>query len=97
VEGSKRKGEMTHDIEAILDEFDFARVAKCMEFIGWKYFDGQPDAAHLRKIARDLLEAVAKDGTRMARTGGFVAVKDGDGDNDYLSIEFVLAFSNDEK
>lgn len=58
----KSKSEM---IDNILDNFDFSRVAKCMEVLEWKWWDiplsendGIPLEADIRVTARRLLKGL---------------------------------------
>ena len=54
----KSKQEMIDDI---MDNFDFSRVAKCMEALNWKWIsvpEGIPEEYDIRKAARLLLKSV---------------------------------------
>jgi len=53
----KSKSEM---IDNIMDNFDFSRVAKCMEVLQWKWHDvkGVPEEYDIRKLARKLMKGV---------------------------------------
>lgn len=63
-------------IDIIMDNFDFGKVAKAMKALGWRWHgcDGVPEEPELRKEARRLLREVAdaEDFTGVS-TGGFVA------------------------
>lgn len=47
-------------IDNIMDNFDFGRVAKCMEVLEWRWCDveGIPQEPDIRKLARKLLKQV---------------------------------------
>lgn len=65
-------------IDDIMDNFEFNKVRKVMEFLDWKlWFDGEenrvPEASELRKLAREYLRYVAKHGGTTG-SGGFTAV-----------------------
>lgn len=73
------------EVEDILDEFDFEKVQKVMEFLEWNWCDGVPRIGELRKKARYLLSQVHQNAlasepgdTHCVATGGFKAraVKD---------------------
>jgi hypothetical protein len=64
-------------IDDIMDEFEFDKVHKVMEFLDWKWwFDGEtervPEVYELRKKAREYLRYVAKHGGTTG-SGGFMA------------------------
>ena len=64
-------------IDDIMDEFEFDKVHKVMEFLDWKWwFDGEtervPEVYELRKKAREYLRYVAKNGGTTG-SGGFTA------------------------
>ncbi len=74
--------EMQKHIDEIMDRFDFCKVQKAMQAVGWTYAHGQdkplqvPDEARLRETARRLLEECAKDEGEGGRaSGGFYANK----------------------
>ena len=48
-------------IDNIMDNFDFSRVARCMEVLEWKWCDvpeGVPEESDIRKLARKLMKQV---------------------------------------
>ena len=47
-------------IDNIMDNFNFNRVAKCMEVLEWKWCDveGIPEESDIRKLARKLMKQV---------------------------------------
>ena len=72
------------DIEDIIDEFDFERVKKVMDFLEWEWCDAEiaiPHIGELRKKARLLLSEVSVkvlknkeiEAESNIRTGGFQA------------------------
>lgn len=85
-------------IEDLLDEFDFDKVKKVMDCLGWTYFDS-PDSevsiGELRRRARCLLEIVYNADTapeNYAASGGFLAERrlyPGDAQK-YLNLKFVV-------
>jgi hypothetical protein len=87
-----------NQIEDLLDEFDFDRVKKVMDFLGWKYHDS-PDnkvsIGELRRMARHLLEIVYHADTNSENStacGGFFAERrmyPGDTQK-YLNLKFVI-------
>lgn len=64
----------------VMDWFDFDRVQKTMEFLGWTWVDaeeGVPNKAELRSCVRDLMSRVYDRATKYgddcwSATGGFV-------------------------
>lgn len=86
-------------IEDLLDEFDFDKVKKVMDYLEWIYFDSpdkQVSIGELRRQARRLLE-IAFDAspspTYMTGSGGFEVTRDmypGDATK-YLTLSFVVA------
>jgi hypothetical protein len=92
---------VAEQITEIMDTFDFGKVAKVMEFVGWQWsarpndpFDPQfytPAESDLRRSSREKLEAVAAhDGNVSVSSGGFTATKEGG----RLFLEFVLEERN---
>lgn len=64
-------------IDDIMDEFDFDKVHKIMEFLNWEWwFEGNekrvPEVCELRKKAREHLRHVARCGGTTG-SGGFTA------------------------
>ena len=77
-------------IDEILDEFDFEKVHKVMEFLDWKWGGGVPTIGGMRKVARNLLKEAAEGEVVAIGTGGFQVRKHvGDG-TIYLTLEFVV-------
>lgn len=88
-------------IDNIMDTFDFAKVRRHMEAVGWGWASSAevpPPESRLRAVARELLHEAAnhEDPDSYMATGGFVAIKH---HNDYLSLAFQVAetvsFSDD--
>jgi hypothetical protein len=85
-------------VEDLLDEFDFDKVKKVMDFLEWNYFDS-PDKevsiGELRRMARYLLEiAYNADPSPefMTGSGGFEVTRymhPGD-TTKYLTLSFVV-------
>ena len=89
-------------IEDILDEFDFHRVQKVMDFLDWQWataVDGVPSVGEMRRQARKLLEfahAHSDKPSYSVATGGFEAaciMEEGD-KTKYLSLKFVIEEGN---
>lgn len=85
-------------VDDILDNFDFEKVKKVVDAIGWKYYDSEGEScsiAELRKTARKVLTSVV--GAReeekcYVACGGFEAERYmylGDGKK-YVSLKFVV-------
>ena len=89
---------MYKEIEDILDEFDFDKVAKVMEALNWTWrFEPEPPTrGELRRQARDLLQRVYKMpelAETSTGTGGFEASRHmyvGD-TKKYLAIKFIVS------
>lgn len=84
-------------IDNIMDNFDFSRVAKCMEVLEWKWHDveGIPTEPDIRKSARKLLNTIRETYTGdhySVTIGGFV-IKAWyeDGKLDAMELSFVVA------
>jgi hypothetical protein len=89
-------GDKTNEIERMLGQFDFHKVARVMEFLNWTWVDTYPDTStvvDLVERARDLLHQISVSSrfTTYIGTGGLVARQEPD---EYgilrLSLEFVL-------
>lgn len=86
-------------IEDLLDEFDFDKVKKVMDFLDWKYFDIEDgegmSVGRLRQMARYLLELVYNEEDQehsFTASGGFHAERwmyPGDTQK-YLELKFVI-------
>jgi hypothetical protein len=64
-------------IDDIMDDFDFDKVHKIMEFLNWEWWFEEnekrvPEVSELRKKAREYLRYVAKHGGTTG-SGGFTA------------------------
>jgi hypothetical protein len=90
-----------HRVDTIMDDFDFAKVARTMKFLGWEWAipDGDrifllshiPNEAVIRKRARELLiSAIDLGDSGVCETGGFEARRDGE----FLSLTFKLEDSD---
>jgi hypothetical protein len=91
------------EVEDILDEFDFVKVQKVMEFLEWKWCqaeEGVPRLGELRKSARRLLNEVHYKASKglpgdevMLATGGFKAkATKYDSPNGALKVYMELTF-----
>jgi hypothetical protein len=84
-------------IYSIMDNFDFEKVQKVMENVGWRWAfakDGIPSVSELKNEAHRLLVDACESETNVA-TGGFKAVFEKsspweDDDDPYVGLEFVL-------
>jgi hypothetical protein len=85
-------------IEDLLDEFDFGKVKKVMDFLEWKYhdtLDGNVSIGELRRMARYLLETAynADSSTEyITGSGGFEVTRNmypGD-TTKYIALKFVV-------
>jgi hypothetical protein len=85
-------------IEDLLDEFDFSKVKKVMDFLEWTYWDSadrEISIGELRRMARHLLGIVYNEDTSLesyTASGGFHAERrmyPGD-THKYLSLKFVI-------
>jgi len=76
-------------IDEILDEFDFEKVHKVMVALDWKWYGtpGVPSIGDLRRNARELLNAVVKNGDHCHGNGGFYAYME----NGLLGLRFEVA------
>lgn len=87
-------------IEGILENFDFERVKKTMDFLDWKYFDSDepPTTFRLIKTAEKRLEGAYKKATENKKdyyvaSGGFKAFAEYNKKTktvDSLELSFVL-------
>ena len=85
-------------IEDLLDEFDFGKVKKVMDFLEWKYHgsaEGEISVGELRRMARYLLENAyhaSPSPEYMTGSGGFEVTRNmypGD-TTKYISLKFVV-------
>jgi hypothetical protein len=99
---SNEEMNIDNTIEDIIDEFDFEKVKKVMDFLDWKWHaaeDGVPRIAELRKSARSLLKQCAFkvllsseiDAESSIATGGFRANAYKCDDKVFLKLTFELA------
>ena len=59
-------------IDKIMDNFNFHKVARVMEFLHWGWGDtGVPSESEIRKFARRQMEEACKQNYRESSTGGF--------------------------
>lgn len=88
-------------VDTIMDDFDFAKVARTMKFLGWEWavpdcdrifpLSHIPDEAVIRKRARELLiSAIDLSDSGVCETGGFEARRD----DEFLSLTFKLEDSD---
>ena len=85
---------LTSLVPAVLDAFDFNRVAKAMAALDWKYAGDSvtPTTEQLRKMAEGLiLSAVEDDSSSESSSGGFRAWAFGE--NLYLQFVIETAFA----
>ena len=91
-----------NEVEDILDEFDFYKVKKVMDFLEWKWYgtDGVPTIGDLRKRARQLIltgirELLENDNINEVSTGsgGIYAKVSDDKDHPkvYIELKFVIS------
>lgn len=89
-------------IDNIMDNFDFNRVAKCMEVLEWKWYDveGIPKEYDIRKFARKYLNKVDDKHNTERRSfglGGFtVAAWYEEGTLDAIELSFVVTEWSEE-
>jgi hypothetical protein len=74
-------------IKSIIDNFDFIRVKKYMDFVNWQWIGISPDITDLIKNATLLLNDVYDRDVISISTGGFKATKH----DDYLELEFIIS------
>lgn len=93
------ENELSDKVEDVLDEFDFHKVQKVMEFLEWKWAksDGVPTVGELRKRARNLLrdsasKALFRNEFCSTETGGLRAEcwPAEEGDDIALRLSFIL-------
>lgn len=78
-------------IESIMDNFDFDKVQKVMEFLNWKWVsteNGIPSVQELRSQARRLIKEAIEEKVRIA-TGGF-RVDYFSEDGGYVELSFIV-------
>ena len=78
-------------IDNILDEFDFEKAHKVMEFLEWKWSNAVPTIADMRRLARNLLKEAAEGEVVAIGTGGLQVRKCVVDGTIYLTLEFVVA------
>jgi hypothetical protein len=78
------------DIDMILDEFDFEKAHKVMEFLDWNWQNKVPTIGDMRRIARQLLNEAAEGNIMAIGTGGFQVRKRVEEDKTFLTLEFVV-------
>lgn len=91
---------MENLIEGILENFNFEKVRKTMEFLNWKYYDSEetPTTYRLIKSAEERLKQAYEGATQnkedyFSYTGGFKAFAEYNKETgivDFLQLEFVL-------
>ena len=83
--------------DEVMDEFDFGKVQKTMEFLGWEWAraeEGVPTNGELRRQVRDLMAQAYDYATKSGEdykvgTGGFDVRYFYD--DDFFQVEFVLS------
>lgn len=83
-------------IEDILDEFDFDKVHKVMEFLNWTWVSREspnipPTVGQLRKKARSLMLYCLNKGDQSIATGGFWVTKRILGGTPFYRLQFVVS------
>ena len=91
---------MENLIEGILENFNFEKVKKTMEFLNWKYYDSEetPTTYRLIKSAEERLKEVYEGATQnkegyYSNSGGLKAFAEYNKETgivDFLQLEFVL-------
>ena len=84
-------------IDEVMDEFDFGKVQKAMEFLGWEWVgaeEGVPTESELRKgVRRHMIDAYDKAYQQKRNykvgTGGFSV--EYFYEEDFFQVEFVLS------
>lgn len=86
-------------IEDILDEFDFTKVQKVMEFLDWTWFDsdGVPTLGQLRKRSRYLMKCCIGHDKFTTATGGFHVRKETYDGIPYYQLQFVVTEWNNHE
>lgn len=93
-------------IEGILENFNFDKVRKTMEFLGWTYYNSEetPTTYRLIKSAKERLEQVYEGATQNKKdysssSGGFKAFAEYNEETgivDFLELSFVLTSWDEE-
>ena len=79
---------MTKQIDYIMKHFDFEKVHKVMEFLDWDWLGRGVPSVHLLKLeAERLMLTLISENIRMIASGGFEAVKRGNGD---IALYFIV-------
>lgn len=88
----KKKRISKRAIEEILNEFDFEKVHRVMQFLDWRWYPNNkvPSIASLKQTARLCLNGIVDEGAERHMTGGLVAYREQDGDEDGLALSFVI-------
>lgn len=99
----KKKGKFTEAqkkkiTNALIDGFNFDKVHKAMEAVGWRYFDSAdtPTKERLVQTATEEILTVLNDPkVTGASTGGFTARYIGDAEEEepYMELTFTVASS----
>jgi hypothetical protein len=83
--------------ENVLKNFDFEKVVKVMNFVGWRYWDTpgkEVTVDELKAVASGCIDSLlSKETVTSSGTGGFVAkweYEDDEGTEKFLKLEFVL-------
>lgn len=91
-------------IVELVESFDFAKVQRVMEFLGWRYFDGVPTADRLKEVAYMVLMNAAADSLQnmpgsycLSETGGFRGVCVEESGSVSFTLEFILEDKQTEK
>ena len=81
-------------IDEIMDWFDFDKVHKTMIALNWGWGVPQviPEESELRAKARKMLRRVGFEDSIMCGSGGFVASRDEESDEDGPWVRMKLAF-----
>jgi hypothetical protein len=86
--------ENSENIEYIINNFNFSKVFKVMEFLNWEYYDGPVTIQRLKDTAKSLLYYAVNNEEQSTTysTGGFSVYKDGK----FLELSFNLTQSDNE-
>jgi len=70
-----RSQAIEQQIESVMDEFDFRRVAEYMKSTKWTWHsaaEGVPAEQEIRKYVRNTMRQIAKGGDHSHQSGGFL-------------------------
>ena len=76
-------------VNEIMDWFDFAKVAKVMEALDWKWANERPSEPEIRARARELIEDAVKNKRGIASGGFFAKYQEEEGE-EFIELSFVV-------